>query len=386
MSVFGHLTRYSIRDLSARPTRTLLTILGIVIGIAFMVSLTSLTLSMKTRIKDDVESLLSSAILVSDMDMAPIPLYISDTIRQIGGVRSVVPVVIGGCITRREPGILLGVPVDEILSFVPSPQGRLPSSDNALEFITTDFGAASLQLKVNDSLKVITQYVSVGTNLKIVGTTEIGGFFQGLAAGTGSVVVTGIGTAQYLLNMRGYTTYFVVRISDVSFGDGVVKEIKATFPRTKVLTEKDLLKNLGNIIDTLDALMFSVSLVSLAVSGLSIMNSVAMSVAEKRREIGVLKSIGAENWHVIYIFMFQGILLGIIGGTLGGAAGYALTYFLLRTFLPRFVSIGLQFPFILDFGAYIRGFGVAIVLSIVASIIPSWNATKVRPIEALRYE
>ncbi len=386
MSVVGHLTRYSIRDLTARPTRTVLTILGIIIGIAFMVSLTSLTLSMKTRIKEDIESLLSSAILVSDTDLAPIPIYIADTMQQIAGVRSVVPVVIGGCIAMREPGILLGVPVSEILSFVPYPQGRLPSSDDVAEFITTDFGASSLRLKINGSLKVITQYMSAGLNMQLVGTTEIGGFFQGLAAGTGSVIVTGISNAQRMLNVRGYATYFIVRVSDVAVADQVIREIKATFPRTKVLTERDLLRNLGNIIDTLDALMFSVSLVSLAVSGLSIMNSIAMSVAEKRREIGVLKSIGADNWHVLYIFMLQGIILGAIGGMIGGAAGYALTYLLLKTFLPNFISIGLQFPFIFDLGAYFRGFSVALILSIVASIIPSWNATKVRPIESLRYE
>jgi ABC-type antimicrobial peptide transport system permease subunit len=69
MGLLDYLTRYSLRDLKARPTRTVLTILGITIGIAFMASLMSLTLSMKTRVSEDVESLLGSAILASDVDM-----------------------------------------------------------------------------------------------------------------------------------------------------------------------------------------------------------------------------------------------------------------------------------------------------------------------------
>ena len=65
MGLLDYLTRYSLRDLKARPTRTVLTILGITIGIAFMAHLTSLTLSMKTRVSEDVESLLGSFALLS---------------------------------------------------------------------------------------------------------------------------------------------------------------------------------------------------------------------------------------------------------------------------------------------------------------------------------
>jgi putative ABC transport system permease protein len=386
MGLLDYLTRYSLRDLKARPTRTVLTILGITIGIAFMASLTSLTLSMKTRVSEDVESLLGSAILASDVDMQPMPVFHASTIAQIPGVTSVVPIVIGGGYTRKEAAILIGVPVSEMLSFVPSPDGRFPSSDSALEFITTDLGASSMRLRINDTLKITTQVYVGGINLKLVGTTEIGGFFQGLTAGRGSVIVTGLAAAQYLLNMRGYATHFVIRVAQADVADEVVRDVKATFPRLKVLTEKDLLANLNNILDTLDALMLSVSMVSLAVSGLSIMNSVGMSVAEKRREIGVLKSIGAENWHVLFIFLLQGVVMGVAGGILGGLGGYALAYYIVTELLPRIIGTALQFPFVYDMGTYARGFAIGLLMSALASLIPSWGATKVRPIEALRYE
>jgi len=386
MGLLDYLMRYSLRDLWARPTRTILTILGITIGIAFMASLTSLTLSMKTRVGEDVKSLLGSAILASDVDLQPMPVFHVSTISQIRGVASVVPVIIGGGYTRKEAAILIGVPVSEMSTFVPSPVGSFPSSDSSLEFITTDLGASSLRLRVNGTLKVTTQAYAGGINLKLVGTTEIGGFFQGLAAGRGAVIVTGLGAAQYMLNMRGYATHFVIRITDTSVADSVVNSVKATFPRLKVLTEKDLLTNLNNILDTLDALMLSVSMVSLAVSGLSIMNSVGMSVAEKRREIGVLKSIGAENWHVLLIFFLQGVVMGVVGGVLGGLAGYGLAYFIVTSFLPRIIGTALQFPFVYDFSTYMRGFAIGLAMSALASLVPSWGATKVRPIEALRYE
>lgn len=386
MGLLDYLTRYSLRDLWARPTRTILTILGITIGIAFMASLTSLTLSMKTRVSEDVKSLLGSAILASDVDLQPMPVFHASTIAQIPGVSSVLPVVIGGGYTRKESAIVIGVPIADMPSFVPTPDGRFPSSNSAFEFITTDLGASSMRLRLNDTLKLTTQAYVGGINLKLVGKTEIGGFFQGLAAGRGAVIVTGLATAQYMLNMRGYATHFVIRISDVGLADKVVQSVKTTFPRLKVLTEKDLLTNLNNILDTLDALMLSVSMVSLAVSGLSIMNSVGMSVAEKRREIGVLKSIGAENWHVLFIFLFQGIIMGIAGGLIGGLVGYGLAYYIVTQFLPGIIGTALQFPFIYDLGTYTRGFAIGLIMSALASLIPAWSATKVRPIEALRYE
>ena len=386
MGLLGHLTKYSLRDLWARPTRTALTVLGIMIGIAFMASLTSLTLSMKTRVSEDVSSLLGSAILASDVDMQPMPVFYTSTIAQIPGVSSVIPVIIGGGYTRKEAAIVIGVPVSDMASFVPQPNGNFPSSDSALEFMTTDLGASAMMLRINDTLKLTTQAYVGGVNLKLVGTTEIGGFFQGLSAGRGSVVVTGLGAAQYMLNMRGYATHFVIRISEAGVADSVVNSVKATFPRLKVITEKDLLTNLNNILDTLDALMLSVSMVSLAVSGLSIMNSVGMSVAEKRREIGVLKSIGADNWHVLFIFLFQGVVMGVAGGILGGLAGYGLAYAIVTDFLPRIIGTALQFPFVYDVGTYARGFVIGLLMSALASLVPSWGATKVRPIEALRYE
>lgn len=386
MGIITYLLKYALRDMIARKTRTTLTLLGITIGVAFMIMLSSLTASMKERVKMDVESLLGSAVIASDKDVEPIPIYIGGEISKIPGVRSVVPIILGGCMVKGEGALLLGVPVSEITSFVPMPTGKLPISDSSYEFLTTDISAQQMNVKINGTIKVFTQTERSGVNLKLVGTTEIGGFFQGLAAGKGAVVVVGLETAQRLLSLNGYVTYFVIRLNDTSFADKVVATIKATYPRMKVLTEWDLLKGLTNILDTIDALMIAISGVSLTVAGLSTMNAITMSVTEKRREIGVLKSIGAERWHVLFIFSSQGIFLGIFGGLLGGAIGYLGAYYLVDYVLPRYIIKGLTFPFVFDMQSYAKGFVVSIVVSLVSSLIPSYEASKVRPIEALRYE
>ncbi|MGB9758209.1 MAG: ABC transporter permease [Thermoproteota archaeon] len=386
MGLTTYLLRYALRDMVARKTRTTLTLLGITIGVAFMIMLSSLTASMKERVKMDVESLLGSAIIVSDKDVEPIPIYIGGEISKIPGVKSVVPVILGGCMVKGEGALLLGVPVSEIPSFVPMPTGRLPTSDSSYEFLTTDISAQQMHVKINGTIKIFTQTERSGVNLKLVGTTEIGGFFQGLAAGKGAVIVVGLEMAQKLLSLNGYVTYFVIRLNDTTFADSVIVAIKSINPRVKVLTEWDLLKGLTNILDTIDALMIAISGVSLTVAGLSTMNAITMSVTEKRREIGVLKSIGAERWHVLFIFSSQGIILGIFGGLLGGILGYVGAYYLVSYILPNYIIKSLTFPFVFDVQSYAKGFVVSILVSFISSLVPSYEASKVRPIEALRYE
>lgn len=380
------MTKYSIRDLFTQPSRTMLTIFGIVIGIAFMVSLSSLAVSMKTEIEGSVQTVMKSAVFVNARRLqGTIPTYVSNTLQKMEGVVSVIPVVVSVTASGGKALTVVGMPVSDMQSFVPVVAGKLPSSDNASEFMTTEPIATSFNLALNDTLKVTTLQMMTATNLKLVGMTELVGIFQGLAAGSGMVAFTGIGTAQQMFNMEGYATIFIVRITQPGVAQDLKQRIEATFPKLNVMLETDLVMSVGNIISSLDALVFAVSLIGLSISGLSVMNSIATNVVEKRREIGVLKSIGAKNWQVFYIFVFQGLLFGITGGILGGGAGIGITYLILN-FVNNVLSIGVTFPFIIDTATYFRGFTVALILGILASIVPSWNATRVRPVEALRYE
>lgn len=386
LGLLDHLTKYSIRDLFTQPSRTMLTIFGIVIGIAFMVSLSSLAVSMKTEIEGSVETVMKSAVFVNARRLqGAIPTYVSNTIQKMDGVVSVIPVVISVSASGGKAVTVVGMPVNEMQGFMPVVTGRLPNADNASEFLTTEPIAASFNLAINDTLKVTTLQMMTSTNLKLVGMTELVGIFQGLAAGSGMVAFTGISAAQQMFNMEGYATIFIVRITEPNVAQDLKQTIEATFPKLNVMLETDLVSSVGNIITSLDALVFAVSLIGLSISGLSVMNSIATNVVEKRREIGVLKSIGAKNWQVFYIFIFQGLLFGIAGGILGGGVGIGITYLILN-FVNNVLSIGVTFPFIIDTTTYFRGFSVALILGILASIVPSWNATRVRPVEALRYE
>ncbi|MCX8184074.1 MAG: FtsX-like permease family protein, partial [Crenarchaeota archaeon] len=115
-------------------------------------------------------------------------------------------------------------------------------------------------------------------------------------------------------------------------------------------------------------------------------STITMSIREKIREIGVLKSIGASPLKVLYIFLVEGIILGLLGGFFGSALGMGLGYVIVVYLLPRVFRFQISLPFIISYEPVLNGLVIAVAASFLSSLLPSWNASRIRPVEALRYE
>ena len=124
--------------------------------------------------------------------------------------------------------------------------------------------------------------------------------------------------------------------------------------------------------------------VALLICTVGIFNAVVMSVTERIKEIGTLKCLGSRNIHVIQIFLFESILLGMLGGTLGGLLGYgaALLNFI-ATVGSKYLTSAIASAAAVNI---LWCMGIAMALSLLASIVPVYMATKVEPAAAMRYE
>ncbi len=151
-----------------------------------------------------------------------------------------------------------------------------------------------------------------------------------------------------------------------------------------VLTPEELLESFGTVLDIVTAFLIGVAAISLLVGGIGIANTIYTSVLERTREIGVMKAIGAQNKDILSIFLIESGLLGLVGGIIGVIIGiligkgieyYAINFLgtkLLQAPTPVFLVIGcLLFAFLA--GA-------------ISGIWPAYQATKIKPVEALRYE
>ncbi|MEM2056771.1 MAG: FtsX-like permease family protein [Thermoproteota archaeon] len=381
-----YLTRYALRDIASKKLRAGLTVLGISIGIASLVSLFIVSLGMRVRVESEINTLLGSSIIVRTRNSEPMSIYVVHLISNITGVERAVPVIIGSGLVESSNAFILAVPVEEIKAFQTIVSGSGVSSPNARECLMPEESAKKLRVSVNSTVRIVTSYVQEGVSFKVVGLSEIGGLFQAALAGPASVVVMSLEQGERILNKRGLADMILVRVYNSSIMSSVVNAIRSTYPSLSVSTEEDVLKQSQAILDTIDAVIFTISAISIIVAGVGTMNTITMSIREKIREIGVLKSIGASPLQVLYIFLVEGIILGLLGGLFGSALGMGLGYVIVVYMLPRVFRFQISLPFIISCEPVLNGLVISVAASFLSSVLPSWNASRIRPVEALRYE
>jgi putative ABC transport system permease protein len=124
--------------------------------------------------------------------------------------------------------------------------------------------------------------------------------------------------------------------------------------------------------------------IALAVSVVGITNAMLISVQERVKEIGTMKCLGAMNRHIILLFLVEALLQGLMGGLIGYAVGVVAA--LITTGETTGYDIILKVSAIESFALFATSLALAVALSTVATIYPAWRASKLDPVEALRYE
>lgn len=150
-----------------------------------------------------------------------------------------------------------------------------------------------------------------------------------------------------------------------------------------VETQADALQTVKQITDILTILLVSIAAISLLVGGIGIMNIMLVSVTERTREIGLRKAIGATKADILKQFLTEAILLTGIGGVIGVLCGFLFSV-LVSVVLNRFVTTG--WVFIFPFSAAVLGLVVSSIVGIVFGLYPAYKGAQKHPIESLRYE
>lgn len=135
--------------------------------------------------------------------------------------------------------------------------------------------------------------------------------------------------------------------------------------------------------------MFVILSLIIIVACLNIISTLIMVVMEKTKDIGILKAIGATNRSIMAIFTLEGFLIGTIGTILGVASGLGLSYLLEKyqfIQLPRDIYYIDRFPVDVQFGDTVAIVIAALMISLLSCIYPAWQASRLNPVDALRYE
>ena len=385
-----------LRNLARRRLRTGLTITGITIGIWALVVFSSMANKVDALVSGGSDYY-AGKIVVSDggfggLGGQPMDLNLIDELRAIDGADVVVPGVT--MIASEIQGVSFGQP-DQIYA-VPAgaDNGRetyVPQVASGRSLTAGDEGESVTVLGTTIAQK---RGAVVGDSITLQGRTyEVVGILEPTLSTPDVTIALPFSTGQLLVHedlpalvrdevaATDIATQFTIFPARDADDGAVAAAIEERFPGLTALTGEGFDESIGSSVAVFNAIIVGIGLVSLIVGGLSVINTMAMSVAERTREIGIKRAIGARRRRIIRELMVEAGVIGAIGGLLGVALGALVV--VLANEAGR-SSGTVLFELTLGTAAFALIFST--VLGTVAGIVPAWSAARLDPVAALRYE
>ncbi|EKD56843.1 MAG: hypothetical protein ACD_58C00071G0002 [uncultured bacterium] len=402
--------KLALSSIWAHKTRSVLTMLGLIIGITAVVMLMSLGEGVKNDVKKTVGGLgtniafvLSGNIKIDGSGGAgggisnPANLISGDIlkrtdvdeIKKLQGVKTAAAMtLVPGNVKKGNTlasATVAGVDVDfkEVLTGLNLENGRfLDNSDNSKNVIiigssvkNTLFGSSeALGQKINVGKEEfeVTGYLSKPKSSGALGGSELD-----------SLALMPFDTAKKFNDNQDKILRIGVKISDNFDTKTIVKSIEDNMllrhskDDFSVFTQEDILNSLSTILNMLTLFISAIAAISLVVGGVGIMNIMLVSVTERTREIGLRKAIGATDAAILLQFLIESIIISLLGGAIS-----LVVVQIGNEFVKKYAGIT---PQITTF-AWVLAIGVSVLVGIVFGLAPAIRASRKNPIEALRYE
>lgn len=245
--------------------------------------------------------------------------------------------------------------------------------------------ANRFNLDVGDAVPIISPFDGTIRHFKVVGIFNSGMYDYDL-----NLAFVELRKAQELYGMETKVGGVGVKIDDVYLAEGLKMRMQRElgFPYW-VRSWMDLNRSLFSALKLEKLAMFVILSLIIIVACFNIISTLIMVVMEKTKDIGILKAIGATNRSIMAIFTLEGFLIGAIGTILGVASGLGLSYLLEKyqfIQLPRDIYYIDRFPVDVQFGDTVAIVIAALMISLLSCIYPAWQASRLNPVDALRYE
>ncbi|MEK7569113.1 MAG: ABC transporter permease [Patescibacteria group bacterium] len=409
---FKHSINTAFRGLEANRARSLLTVLGIVIGVTAIMLVMSLGQGAQDLILDQVKGMGTRTVIIGG---GREPTGPSDAGQ-----------IFNDSLKKRDLDLLERRENTPSLKYVmPLVFGASGASYQSDTFNLTIFGASPLMEKIFDmpikdgsfftdeDIRARAKHVVIGNKVKteLFGADDAvgkvikmkGHNFRviGVLAQRGqdffnfdeAAIIPYTTAQEYVLGIKHFSRIITEAQSEALINEAA-EEIKLTLREAHditdpdkddffVITQVDLAGRLSEITSVLTIFLAAVAAISLIVGGIGIMNIMLVSVTERTKEIGLRKALGATYRNILTQFLLEAIMLTGMGGLFGIAMGTFLSW-AISTGITRFTNIAWTFSF--PISAALLGIGVSGAIGLIFGLYPARKAAQKSPIEALRYE
>jgi len=395
----------SIKNLKTRGLRSYLTMLGIFIGVATVVALISMGNALQQAITGQFATLDVDKLIIQNTGTGFGPpgstvvkrlnKHDLELISSVSGVKEAIPRLL-----RTVKVEYNKIAQFKYVASMPSDKGQLGILYDALN-INTETGRLLTEIdkeKIilgNDFLDKIEfeKEITIGTKIKIqdkefevIGILKKASTFQ-----INSVILMLESDLKEILNIDDEIDLIVVQVNNQNKVQETAKNIESKLRKDRKLkqgeedfsvqTPTQAIETVDTILNVINIIISGIAAISLLVGGIGIANTMFTSVLERTKEIGVMKAIGAKNTDILSIFIMESAILGIIGGIIGVIMGLSLAFLVSNM---ASTALGINFQIQISLPLILLAISFSLLIGILSGIIPAIQASKLKPVEALR--
>lgn len=358
-----------LANLRVRPFRTLISVIGVALGVVLVVLFTGLARGMTNDMAKRASNWKAEIVFTRPGAMEPtsstlnVSTAYTQKLLQIDGVRSAVPV--GRYITPNTKGRWGILQLDGVdwqpfaeMNDMRITQGRPPQANN--EVILDERQIREDNVKLGDSIELFGE-----KRYTVVGVFE---------PPSGSRIKMSLGALQEALESPNKCTYILVKLKDGADVEAVAARINEQLPGNKINLTRDLVIDAQERIPGLNTFLKVLVGLGAFVSTIFVLLSMYTTITERRKEIGILKSLGASKSFIIRTIEGEAFMIGVLGIVLGFVASFTASYLIGRGF-------ELQFEF--SRGWMLTAVLIAVGGSLIGALYPAWRASGIDPVEVM---
>lgn len=389
------LFKMAVKSVIGNKVRSFLTMLGIIIGISSVIILIAMGQGTTKKVADQIQSMGTNLITVNITANRTNPFTNQDlaNLKTKPGIQDIAPALSQGNETVKggtqtaTTSVLATEPNYESIRNISVQSGRFITQtdlDNRYHSAVVGVDVAN---ELYNSTNVVGQIINInGVDFNIVGVlASMGTSSTGSADDT---VILPLTTAQRLLKTTSIRTFYV-QAKDTNSVDTAMayltiflnKKYPSTSGRTsqnyRIMNETSLLDTANSTNQNMTNMLSGIAAISLIVGGIGIMNIMLVSVMERTREIGIRKALGAKRRSILLQFLIEAVFVSGLGGIFGVLIGI-----LGSELLQKYKNMAM----LVSPNIVIVAFGFSVTVGIVFGLYPASKASKLSPIDALRYE